>query len=218
MDIRRPVEYSSLALILVGAMLASPVNAAVKYMFTVTVQPALEFHVPFVAELTLSDAAVSAGQAVDADIESLRITGGTAVREDNPLTLSHLHTALTDLSVTLSDDRQTVTAVSALIAPQSSPAEEWVLYQSRPPHPELEVHENLGYVSSAYVRLDTLLLPVPPTLHSSVFRGEWRREPACWPCRVFREWLDCFPFCPWPWVIILVAVIFPVMVWRIRRS
>lgn len=207
-----------LAFILTVVIYTASVSASVKYLFTVTEQPATEFHKPLVAELTLSDAAVSAGQATSADIESLVITGGTAVRSDNPLTMSHMHTAFINWTVTLSEDRQKVTAISAVVTPHMSPADNWVLYQPHPPHPDLEVHENLGYVSSDYVRLETTLLPVPPTTQISIFRGEWQRGFICRPCRIFQEWLACFPFCIWPWMIILIAVILPLLLWRIRRG
>lgn len=218
MVISRKINYLTLAFILVGAVYTGSVNAAVKYVFTVTGQPAIEFHKPFVAELTLSDAAVSAGQAVSADIESLKITGGSAVRSDNPLTLSHMHTAFINWSVTLSEDRQTVTAITAVVTPHMSPIDHWVLYQPHPSHPDLNVHENLGYVGSDYVSLETTLLPVPPITHVSTFMGEWKREIVCWPCRIFQQWVECFPFCLWPWMVILLAVILPILVWRISRG
>lgn len=76
------------------------------------VQPATDFHLPFKAGLTLGGAAVSACQAGDAGIESWRIAG-TAGREGTPLPRSHMHTSTTGLGVTLSKDRQTVTAIAA---------------------------------------------------------------------------------------------------------
>jgi len=215
---RKYKKKSGLLLVLVMVFATASVNASVKYVFSVTEQPAMDFHKPFVAELVLSDAAVSAGQAVDTDIESLLITGGTTVRSENPLRLTHMHADFINWTVTLSDDRQVVTAISAVVTPHMSSVENWVLYQPGPPHPELQVHENLGYVGADYVRLETTLLPVPPTTHSSTFKGEWKREFDCWFCRIFEQWVACFPFCIWPWLIILLAIILPVMVWRIRNS
>ena len=199
-------KRSGVLFALLMACTTASVNASVKYVFAVTEQPPTEFHQPFSAELIISDAAFSAGEAMDVDIESLLITAGTAIRHDNPMTLSLMHTAFVNWSVTLSEDRQTVTAISATITPHMSLIDYWVLYQPRPPHPDLSVHENLAYVSSDYVNFETTLLPVPPSYHNSAFQGEWRREFICRPCRILEEWVICFPFCMWPWVIILVVI------------
>jgi hypothetical protein len=164
---------------------------------------------------------VTAGQAIDADIETLQITGGTAVRSESPLNLSHLHPAFVNRTVTLSDDRTTITAISAIVTPHNSPIDHLVFHQQKPPHPTLEVHENLGFVHANYIRLETTLLPVPPETRSSVFNGEWRQVPDYGVFPGFKDFIErlaCFPFCPLPWFVIVGAIVFPVLIWRVRQS
>ena len=195
-------------------------NAAVTYEFRVTEQPADNLHKPFAAALRLSDAAVTSGQAGHADIESLVITGGTVVRDENPLMLSHVHPAFTNWTVTLSGDRNTVTAIAAMITPQNSPIDHLLLCQESPYHPTLDVHENLGYVGTDYIRLETTLLPVPPETRTSIFRGEWERAPLngffLFIAHLLKR-LTCFPFCPLPWAII-IGTILPALAVRIYRN
>ncbi len=217
---QRQAIHLGLAFVFVGVLFTASVNAAVKYEFRVTEQPADDFHIPLVAELWLSNAAVTAGQAIDSDIESLQITGGTAVRSESPLTLSHAHPAFVNRTVTLSEDRNTITAISAIVTPHNSPIDHLVLHQQNPPHPTLEVHENLGYIHSNYVRLETMLLPVPPETRISVFNGEWQQatdKGTFLNIKEFIERLTCFPFCPLPWLVIFAAIVLPVLVRRIRQ-
>lgn len=203
---------------LILLLVASTVNASVKYVFTVTEQPEEDFHKPFTAELILSDSALSTGLAEGADIESLIITAGLSAMGADALTLTQMHTSFVNWSVTLSADRESVTAISAEITPHMSAVNYWLLYQPNPPHPDLDVHENLAYVAVDYINIDTTILPVPPSYQQSVFRGEWRRTFICIPCRIFEQWVECFPFCIWPWLIIIVIVILPFTIWRISRN
>jgi hypothetical protein len=138
----------------------------------------------------------------------------------NPLTLSHVHPAFTNWTIILSEDRNTVTSISAIITPQNSPINYLVLYQENPPHPALEVHENLCYVGSEYIRIETTLLPVPTEYRTSRFGGEWERAPVDRLLFIdhLLESLTCFPFCPLPWVIIIIAIILPVLAGRIYRK
>lgn len=207
--------------ILVCVFFTASLNAAVTYEFTVTEQPADDLHKPFAATLRLSDDAVTSGQATNTDIESLVITGGTAVPDENPLTLLHVHSDFTNWTITLSGDRNRVIAISAIITPHNSPVDHLVLYQGHPPHPTLEVLENIGYVGSESIRLETVLLPDPPEHRMSSFRGEWVRAPV----DGFFSFIDhllerltCFPVCPLPWAIITLAIILPVLVWLIYRN
>jgi hypothetical protein len=193
------------------------VNASVKYVFMPGEQPAEGFHMPFKAELVLSDDAVSTGIAQAPDIESLQITAGLSAMDEDALTLAQMHTSFVNWSVTLSEDGRSVTAISAVIAPHMSPVNYWLLYQPDPPHPDLDVHENLAYVAADSIKIDTTILPVPPDYRQSVFKGEWRRTFICRPCRVFEQWLECFPFCIWPWLVILVVIVLPLAIWLVRR-
>ena len=157
---------------------ATSVNASVKYVFTSGEQPTEDFHMPFKAELVLSDDALSTGMAEGVDIESLQITAGRSAMDEDALTLAQMHTSFVNWSVTLSEDRRSVTALSAVITPHMSPVNYWLLYQPDPPHPDLDVHENLAYVAGDSIKIDTTILPVPPDYRQSVFKGEWRRTLA----------------------------------------
>jgi hypothetical protein len=215
MDINRSVIISWLLLAVASAFFTSSVNASARYVFSVSGHSGSDLHLPIEAELVLSDAAVSTGQATNTEIESLRITSGSLVRDDNPMTLSLMHTSFTNWVVTLSEDRQKITALGADINGVAS--DYWLLYQQHPPHPDLQIHENLGYIRSHSVVIETTLLPVPPSYESSNFRGEWRRDYLCRPCRIFEEWVICFPFCLWPWMIITLIIVLPLLAWRIRK-
>ena len=196
---------------------AATVNASVRYVFTVSEQPIEGFHKPFRAELVLSDDALSTGLAEGADIESLEVMAGLSAMDEDALTLAQMHTSFVNRSVALSEDRRSVTAISAAIAPHMSTVDYWLLYQPKPPHPDFDVHENLAYVAADSIKIDTTILPVPPSYRQSVFRGEWRRTTVCIPCRVFEQWVECFPFCVWPWLVILVAIVLPPAIWLVRR-
>lgn len=198
-------------------LITTTANASVRYVFSVDEQPPGDFHKPFEAELVLSDDVLSTGLAEGADIESLHITAGLSAMGDDALTLAQMHTSFVNWSVTLSEDRRSVTAISAAIAPHMSAVNYWLLYQPNPPHPDLDVHENLAYVRADAINLDTTILPVPPSYQQSEFRGEWRRGFICKPCRIFEQWVECFPFCIWPWLIFLIIIILPVTIWRLRR-
>jgi len=198
--------------------LLSAAHASVEYVFNVTDVPPETFHQPFSAELTVSDAAVAAGSATGADIESLRITAGTAISESNPLTLEHGHPAFVNLAVTFSESRDTIRAISAEITPHMAPNDYWLLYQSTPEHPTLDIHENLGYVAANYIRLETTLLPVPPTTTVSTFGGQWERAFDCRICQLpfVRKFIACFPWCPLPWLMMAMIILVAVGIWRLR--
>lgn len=207
--------------ILVSLFFTVSLNASVTYEFNVTEEPPDNFHKPLAATLTLSDSAVTSGQATNGDIESLVVTGGTAVREDNPVTLSHVHPAFINWTITLSEDRNRVTAISAIITPHNTPTDHLVFHQEDPPHPTLQVLENLGYVSSDYIRLETTLLPVPPQYHTSRFTGYWERAPVGGFILLIDDLLEmlaCFPFCPLPWAIIIMVIILPLLAGLIIRN
>ena len=187
------------------------VHASVRYVFSVNEQPTEDFHKP------LSDNALSTGLAEGADIESLEVTAGLSAMGEDALTLAQMHTSFVNWSVTLSEDRRSVTAIRAAIAPHMSTVDYWLLYQPNPPHPDLDVHENLAYVADDSIKIDTTILPVPPSYRQSVFRGEWQRAFVCMPCRVFEQWVECFPFCIWPWLLILVVIVLPPVLWLVRR-
>jgi hypothetical protein len=211
-------SYTARLIFAVLVLLATAtVNASVRYVFTVDEQPTEGFHKPFRAELVLSDNALSAGLAEGADIESLEVTAGLSAMDDDALTLAQMHTSFVNWSVTLSEDRRTITAISAAIAPHMSTVDYWLLYQPNPPHPDLDVHENLAYVAADSITIDTTILPVPPSYRQSVFRGGWQRGFVCIPCRVFEQWVECFPFCIWPWLLILVVIVLPPAIWLVRR-
>lgn len=172
---------------------------------------------PFKAELVLSDDALSTGMAQGADIESLQITAGLSAMDEDALTLARMHTSFVNRSVILSENRRSVTAISAAIAPHMSAVDYWLLYQPNPPHPDLDVHENLAYVAGDSIKIDTTILPVPPGYRHSVFKGEWRRTFICTPCRVLEQWLECFPLCIGPRLLILVVIVLPLALWLVRR-
>lgn len=191
--------------------------ASAKYVFTVTAQSVSNFHDPFVAEMVLSDAAVEAGVATNEEIESITITAGPALPEANPLTFANKHTAFVNLNVTLSEDRNTVTSLSAELTPYMSPIDYWVLYQSHPAHPELSIIENIGYIGTDYLTIETMLYPIPPAHHRTTFYGQWERQIECWICEIFDDYiLGCFPWCPWPWLIILTVILAAVAIRQIR--
>ena len=211
-------SYTARLIFAVLVLLATAtVNASVRYVFTVDEQPTEDFHKPFRAELVLSDNALSTGLAEGADIESLEVTAGLSAMDEDVLTLAQMHTSFVNWSVTLSEDRRSVTAISAAIAPHMSTVDYWLLYQPNPPHPDFDVHENLAYVAADSITIDTTILPVPPSYRQSVFRGEWQRGFVCIPCRVFEQWVECLPFCIWPWLLILVVIILPPAIWLVLR-
>ena len=216
MVLGRRIIIPWLAVLATATVITGTANASATYVFNVSEHTGSNLHLPITAELVLSDAAVAAGQASNADIESLQITAGLLVRDDNPMTLSLMHTSFVNWSITLSGDRQKVTAIAAEISPHMAPAGYWLLYQPNPPHPDLQVHENLGYIRADSIWIETTLLPVPPDYESSGFTGEWQQGSLCKPCRIFEEWVECFPFCFWPWMIIFIIIVLPLIAWRMR--
>jgi hypothetical protein len=194
-------------------------QASVSYVFSVSEYPESPFHQPFQAELIFSDAAVDEGVADFSDIESLTISAGESMPELHPLTMSYLHPAFVNLRVLFSEDRETITSLSADITPHMSPTDHWVLYRPHPPSTELWIHEHLGYLSSHYVRLETTLLPVPPKYYFSYFTGEWQRYHKPFDFRQFMvEQAACFPFCPWPWLMILFVIFLAILFGIMKRG
>ncbi len=201
------ISYSGVVICMIlGTFISSPALASVKYKFVVSEQPAGDFFKPMIAEMVLSDAAVAAGKARKGQIESLVISGGPAVQEANRITLTYLHNQFTDLTVKLSDDRATVTAITATLTPSGAPIDHWVFYYPHPENPTMEIHEVLAYVGPTTVTLETTILPVPPTTYSDRFSGEWRR-------------VSRWRFCWFDWIAIAVGVIVVTgLVWRSQRG
>lgn len=202
-----PISYPGVVIcMMVATLISSPALASVKYKFVVSEQPAGDFFKPMIAEMVLSDAAVAAGKARKGQIESIVISGGPAMQEPNRITLTYLHNQFTDLTVKLSADRTTVTAITATLTPSGAPIDHWVFYYPRPEHPTLQIHEFLAYVRPDSVTLETTILPVPPTTYFDRFNGEWRRVSRWRFC-----WLD--------WMAIAVGVIVVTgLAWRLRRG
>ena len=198
--------------------LSTPVMASVTYTFVIFEQPTGDFHKPLIAEMVLSDEAVTAGQASNGQIESLVFAGGSAMQGSNRLTLAHLHPAFSDLTVNLSADRNTVTSVSATVNSSATAGDNWVFYYSHPPHPRLDIHEFLGYIKSDSVTLEATLMPVPPTTHNSRFVGEWHRKPVCWICRYICKPYYKWPFCWFDLIVIVGATFVSIALWRCWRK
>ncbi len=123
---------SFLVLFIGLAGISSPSLASVKYSFVVSVQPAEVFFKPLFAEIVLSNAAVSAGTASKGQIESVVFGGGSAMEEENRITLTYLHDDFIDLIVTLSADRQTITNISATLETSNSSIGSWVFHYQKP--------------------------------------------------------------------------------------
>lgn len=194
-----------------------PVLASVKYTFAVSGQPAEDFFKPLVAEMVLSDAAVSAGEARNGQIESLVFGGGATMQEVNRLTLTYLHSDFVDLTVKLSSDRKTVTEITAKSLSNGSTFDEWVFHYRNPSHPTLDIHEFVGIVRDDLVSLETTILPVPPTTHVSGFQGQWQRTPVCWYCRFICKPFYKFPYCWFNWILIGAVILIPIMFLIYRR-
>ncbi len=189
-------------------MLPLTAQASVSYSFVLTEYPESLFHQPFQAELVVSAESVDAGVAYLSDIEALTISGGATMPATAPITMTHLHPAFQNLEIVFADDRNSISTMSAEIAPYMSPTDHWVYYFPNPPSSDLIVHEHLAYLSSHYIRLETTLLPVPPKFYFSYFSGEWQRQPAAFDIRkLISEQITCFPYCPWPWLIILFVIL-----------
>src|SRR5690348_14090729 len=84
-----------------------------EYLFSISRYPNTSYHLPLSATLTLKDSAVAAGVAVGSDILSIKIAAGLALPESDPITMAEYHPAFLNPTVTLSADRETVTAISA---------------------------------------------------------------------------------------------------------
>lgn len=191
-------------------------QASVSYVFSVTEFPESPFHQPFQAELVFSDEAVDAGVAHITDIESLAVSGGSSMPATDPVTMDYLHPAFVNLEVVFSDDRETISSLSAEISPYMNPNDHWVLYRPNPPSSDYFIHEHIVYLSNQYIRLETTLLPVPPKYYLSYFSGEWQRQHKYFDfSKFFAEQAACFPYCPWPWLsilfVILIAILFSIM-------
>lgn len=130
---------------------------------------------PLSATLILSDAAVTSGIATTSDIISFRLTAGTVIPDSCPITLNDLLSYyFSNPQVTLSADRKTVTAFSAVDTPSGWQRNKWVLSQGNPPNTTMEVGENNVEVYTDYIRIDSWILPEPPKHYEITFRGSWR--------------------------------------------
>ena len=198
-------------------ILSAPVHASVTYTFVVSEQPSGDFHKPLFAQLVLSDAAVEAGKASNGQIESLVFGGGATMQETNRITLAYLHSAFYDLTVDLSADRKTVTAIAAKLRPSGSPIDNWVFHYQRPPHPTLDIHEFVGYIRHDSVSIETTILPVAPTTHFSRFAGQWQRTPGCWLCAYVCRPFYKFPFCWLDWIVVVAVVLVGFVIFRRLR-
>jgi hypothetical protein len=213
-----PIKFTFLLLCIPVFLLPLTAQASVSYSFNVSEYPESLFHQPFQAELVVSDEAVDAGVAYLSDIEALTISGGATMPTTAPITMAHLHPAFLNLEILFSEDRNTITTMSAEIAPYMSPTDHWVYYFPNPPSSNLIVHEHLAFLSSHYIRLETTLLPVPPKFYLSYFSGEWQRQSAAFDIGKFiSEQIACFPFCPWPWLIILSVILLAIFFGMMRK-
>jgi hypothetical protein len=187
-------------------------------VFSVTEYPVSPFHQPFQAELVFSDEAVDSGIAHISDIVSLSVSGGGSMPVAEPLTMIYLHPAFVNIEVLFSDDRETIRSLSAEIAPYMNPSDHWVIYLPNPPSSTFHIHEHIAYLSSQYIRLETTLLPVPPKYYFSYFSGEWKQQHQGFDFRaIFDEQIACFPFCPWPWLIILFVILIALLFGLMRK-
>lgn len=130
---------------------------------------------PFSATLVLSDAAVTSGIATTADIISFTMTAGTAIPDSCPITLNDLLPYyFSNPQVTLSADRKTVTAFSAVDTPSGWQRDHWVLFQGNPPNPTMEVGEHDVYLYPEHIYINSDILPAPPDHYCARFSGGWR--------------------------------------------
>ncbi len=192
-----------LTIFLFIAITTTPAIASVKYTFVVSEEPTDAFFKPLFAEITLSNAAVSAGTATKGQIESVVFGGGSTMEEENRITLAYLHGDFIDLTATLSADRKTITNISATLKTSSSSIDSWVFHYQNPTHPTLNLHEFVGNITKQTVSLETTILPIPPTHHFATFKGEWKRQRQCW----FFSRILCRPiyFLPLCWIDIILA-------------
>lgn len=191
------LQYLFFLMFLFGiTVLTSPAIASVKYIFVVSEHPTETFFTPLSAEITLSDAAVSAGTATKGQIESVVFGGGSTMEEENRITLSYLHGDFIDLTVTLSADRKTITALNATLKTSNTSIDSWVFHYQNPEHPTLDIHEFVGILKKDRISLETTILPVPPTHHHASFTGEWQRKKQCWfIARYLCKPVTGFPIC-----------------------
>ncbi|MES9944055.1 MAG: hypothetical protein ABW080_03740 [Candidatus Thiodiazotropha sp.] len=205
-----------MAVSLLFVAFSMPVSASVTYRFVVEEEPESNFFKPLSGEIVLSDEAVSSGVAAKGQIESIVISGGPTMQEENRITLTYLHQQFRDLTVNLSADRKTISSVSATLNPSGDAIDNWVFHYQRPEHPTLNIHEFVIIVDDDSILLETTILPVPPTTHHDLFKGEWRRTTACWICCCDNRfvlkgicWLD--------WIVICGGIIIIVFMTRCLR-
>lgn len=208
----------SIAIVLL-VVFTIPAFASVKYQFIITEQPAGDFFKPLVAEIVLSDTAVSAGLAQKGQVESIVVSGGPTMQEANRITLTYLHGDFKDITVTLSADRSTITSIGATIGTSGAPIDYWVFHYQRPVYPGLDIHEFLGYIRPDAVTLETTILPVPPTTHYDRFVGHWQRVRTCWLCRYSFISVSHWRFCWLDWLVVIVAIAIPAGIfWRLKKQ
>ncbi len=206
------------SLLLLSAIIPTLAFASVKYIFEVSNYPDDAFHQPFRAELIFTDSAVAAGVAYINDIESLNISAGHTMPETDPLTMDYLHQAFIDVQFNFSADKEVIVSVFARISPSMQSTDHLVLYRQRPPHPQINIHEHVGYLGRDFIRAETTLDPELPETYRSQFKGEWKREHISFIIEFFEAYLACFPFCPLPWIIIILVMAAIIGVLFLRRS
>lgn len=212
---------SKLILIVLVVLFANSTQASTTYQFVVTGGVLQTKHKPFLAEIKLSDSATQAGQATSSDIDSFRIIGGDYIPQVDPIIFSDLHDHFVDVAVTLSSDRKTIASFYARNSQSNEQYDYWVFYQPVPNAPGQNVHDNVVRISAETVRMDTLLLPNFDYTSSNI-TGEWQEYRGilqCWICDRFRELvLVCFPWCPWPWILLGSIFIIVVSVLYVKRN
>jgi hypothetical protein len=153
-----------------------------EFNFVVSGSPNSTFNQPLIATLVLSDTAVVSGIASAADIISFKLTAGAAIPDSNPTTLNDMHPQFLNPQVALSADRKAITAFTAENSngPQFS---YWLLYQNYPPNPTMHVVDNLVFLHPDSIRLESCVLPIPPSYYYSTFMGSWRQDGETFPSK-----------------------------------
>jgi hypothetical protein len=189
------------------ALFSIPASASVTYRFVIDEEPAGDFFKPLSGEIVLSNEAVSNGTASKGQIESIVISDGPTMQEQNRITLTYLHQQFKDLTVNLSADRSTINSVSATLHPSGDAIDNWVFHYQRPEHPTLDIHEFVVTVHDDSIFLETTIQPIPPNTHYGQFKGAWRRTTSCWICCCGDRFAPIGKICWMDWVVIGGALI-----------
>jgi len=193
------------SLLLLSAIIPNLALASVTYVFNVTNYPDGPFHLPFYAELVFTDSAVAAGVAYSSDIESLNISAGHTIPEFGLLTMDYLHPAFIDVQFNFSADKEVIVSVFARISPSMQNRDHLALTRSRPPPPEFDIHEQNVRLAHDYIVIETYLTSRIFDPDISTFRGEWQHKYESFIIEPMRKYFACFPYCPIPWIIILLV-------------